>query len=232
MFKTVWGSDRDNEGAPRPLDNTSYGHNIEFLWLFLHALEVLGQSVDPYRERLAKLARAHAEATAWTRVHGGVFVEGPHDGPARDLQKEFWQQAESLVGLLDATCSLGDRAYWDAFRKVFDFVWEHLDQPRARGVVRAARPGRHGPLGLPRPRVEEQLPHHAFDGADAAPAEENRAAGDGPLSRAASRRAPLCLARVGGQETLQLCAGRDALLAARARGLDRGGGRGQSHPFA
>ena len=38
MFKTVWGSDRDNEGAPRPLNNTSYGHNIEFLWLFLHAL--------------------------------------------------------------------------------------------------------------------------------------------------------------------------------------------------
>ena len=57
IFKTVWGADRDNEGAPRPLDNTSYGHNIEFLWLFLHALEVLGESADPWKERLSALAR-------------------------------------------------------------------------------------------------------------------------------------------------------------------------------
>ena len=60
MFRTVWGADRDNEGEPRPLDNTSYGHNIEFLWLFLHALEVLGESVDPWRERLSALARQTA----------------------------------------------------------------------------------------------------------------------------------------------------------------------------
>ena len=38
MFRTVWGADRDNEGEPRPLDNTSYGHNIEFCWLLKLAL--------------------------------------------------------------------------------------------------------------------------------------------------------------------------------------------------
>ena len=57
MFKTVWGADRDNEGAPRPLNNTSYGHNIEFLWLFLHALEVLGMGADPWKEKLSALAQ-------------------------------------------------------------------------------------------------------------------------------------------------------------------------------
>jgi mannose 2-epimerase len=128
MFRTVWGSDRDNEGEPRPLDNTSYGHNIEFLWLFLHALEVLGEPVDPYRERLGKLA-AHTLKYGVDPVHGGVFVEGPHAGPARDLQKEFWQQAESLVGLLDAHLLLGDRAYWDAFRSTWDFVRKHFVHP-------------------------------------------------------------------------------------------------------
>jgi mannobiose 2-epimerase len=128
MFKTVWGSDRDNEGEARPLDNTSYGHNIEFLWLFLHALEVLGESADPYRDRLAALA-AHTLKHGVDPVHGGVYVEGPHDGPARDLQKEFWQQAESLVGLLDAYLLLGDRAYYDAFLATWDFVREHLVHP-------------------------------------------------------------------------------------------------------
>jgi mannose/cellobiose epimerase-like protein (N-acyl-D-glucosamine 2-epimerase family) len=125
MFKTVWGSDRDNEGGPRPLDNTSYGHNIEFLWLFLHALEVLGESPEPWREKLAALAR-HTVTWGVDQQHGGIFVEGPHDGPARDTQKEFWQQAESLVGLLDCYLLLGERRYWDAFVKVFDFVWTKM----------------------------------------------------------------------------------------------------------
>ena len=125
MFKTVWGSDRDNEGAPRPLDNTSYGHNIEFLWLFLHALEVLGESPDPWKERLGALAR-HTVSRGVDHERGGVFCEGPHDGPARERQKEFWQQAESLVGLLDCYILFGEKPYWEAFLKVFDFVWNRM----------------------------------------------------------------------------------------------------------
>jgi mannobiose 2-epimerase len=125
MFKTVWGADRDNEGTPRPLDNTSYGHNIEFLWLFLHALSVLGTSPDPWKERLSALAR-HTVRWGIDQEFGGIFVEGPHDGPARDQQKEFWQQAESLVGLLDCYLLFKDRAYWDAFMKVFDFIWTKM----------------------------------------------------------------------------------------------------------
>ncbi len=124
MFRTVWGSDRDNEGAARPLNNTSYGHNFEFLWLFLHALEVLGESVDPWREKLSALAR-HTVTYGVDWEHGGVFVEGPHDGPARDTQKEFWQQAEALVGLLDCCLLFQDARFWDAFLKVFNFVWDH-----------------------------------------------------------------------------------------------------------
>jgi mannose 2-epimerase len=125
MFKTVWGADRDNEGEPRPMNNTSYGHNIEFLWLFLHALSVLGESADPWKEKLSALA-SHTVRHGVDQQYGGVFVEGPHDGPARDLQKEFWQQAESLVGLLDAYLLFRDPVYWQAFRKVFDFVWKKM----------------------------------------------------------------------------------------------------------
>jgi mannobiose 2-epimerase len=93
--------------------------------LFLHALEILGESVEPYREKLTALAH-HTLTYGVDPEHGGVFVEGPHDGPARDMQKEFWQQAESLVGLLDAYLLTGERPYWDGFRKVFDFVWNHM----------------------------------------------------------------------------------------------------------
>ncbi|HEY9594273.1 MAG TPA: AGE family epimerase/isomerase, partial [Spirochaetia bacterium] len=125
MFKTVWGADRDNEGEPRPLNNTSYGHNIEFLWLFLQALEVLGLSADPWKDRIEALAR-HAATYGVDQQYGGIFVEGPHDGPARDMQKEFWQQAEALTGFLDAYILFKDRIYWDSFKKVFDFVWTKM----------------------------------------------------------------------------------------------------------
>ncbi len=122
FFRSFRDAEHD---PPRPLDNTSYGHNIEFLWLFLHALSVLGESPQPWKDKLSALAR-HTVRYGVDPQYGGIFVEGPHDGPARDTQKEFWQQAEALVGLLDSYLLFGDRMYWDAFRKVFDFVWDHM----------------------------------------------------------------------------------------------------------
>jgi mannobiose 2-epimerase len=86
---------------------------------------VLGEPVDAWKEKLAALAR-HSATYGVDERYGGIFVEGPHDGPARDMQKEFWQQAESLVGFLDAYILLGERTYWDAFVKVFDFVWTKM----------------------------------------------------------------------------------------------------------
>jgi len=55
---------------------------------------------------------------------GGVFCEGPHDGPARERNKEFWQQAECLIGLLDAYVTFGDPKYLNAYEKVHRFVMD------------------------------------------------------------------------------------------------------------
>ena len=124
MFRNVWGADRDFEGKPRPLNNTSFGHNVELAWLLKHTADVLNDPIDPYLEPIRKLYD-HCVAYGIDPEHGGVYVEGPHDGPARDMQKEFWQQAEVLVGMLDACVLFGDRKYWDAFAKTMDFVWDH-----------------------------------------------------------------------------------------------------------
>ena len=125
MFKTVWGSDRDYEGDPRPINNTSYGHNIEFLWLFLHALEILSTSPTPYNKRLRGLAD-HTCRFGIDWDYGGLYVEGPFDGPASDSQKEFWQQAEAMVGLLDCHLLFRQELFWKGFLRVFHFVWDHV----------------------------------------------------------------------------------------------------------
>jgi mannobiose 2-epimerase len=60
----------------------------------------------------------------WKR--GGVYCEGPHNGEAREKNKEFWQQAESLVGMLDATAMLDDDKYWRAYHNVHRFVFDYV----------------------------------------------------------------------------------------------------------
>ena len=126
LFKDVWGSDRDvEEDKGRPTNNTSFGHNVEFAWLLRLSAEVLGLGIDDYKEAMRKIFDHCLEyGIDWER--GGVFCEGPHDGPARERNKEFWQQAECLVGMLDAYLLFGDEKYLDAYEKVHRFVMDHV----------------------------------------------------------------------------------------------------------
>ncbi len=125
-FDIIWGWDRFVEGDKKanPTDNTSYGHNLEMAWLLLHALDILGMPMGEFEETIHK-AIDHAVRYGIDRQYGGVFVEGSHNGPAWDLEKEFWQQAEALIGLLDATLRFGSQ-YWEAYEKVHRFVFDKM----------------------------------------------------------------------------------------------------------
>lgn len=119
-LETVWGSDRfAQEKAP---DITSYGHNIELTWLYLHALDVLGIDRQARRARVEPTMRHTLEhGVDW--AHGGLWVEGQRSGGPTERNKEFWQQAEALVGFLDAYLLTGNAAYLAAFRNVHAFVF-------------------------------------------------------------------------------------------------------------
>jgi len=126
LFRDVWGSDRDVDDAEgRPMNNTSFGHNVEFAWLLNHSIDILGLDRDAYKESMRK-PYDHCLAYGIDRENGGVYCEGPHDGPARERNKEFWQQAECLVGLLDAYLVFGEEKYLDGYEKVHRFVMDHV----------------------------------------------------------------------------------------------------------
>ena len=57
---------------------------------------------------------------------GGVYVEGSHAGGVYDREKEFWQQAEVLIGMLDAYLLFDDEKYWDAYKNVHQFVFDKV----------------------------------------------------------------------------------------------------------
>ena len=126
LFADVWGSDRDADDAEgRPLNNTSFGHNVEFGWLLLHTLKILGADVEPYKPTLKRIFD-HAATYGVDWEHGGIYCEGPHDGPARERNKEFWQQAECMVGFLDAYLLFGETKYLDAYENVHRFVMDKV----------------------------------------------------------------------------------------------------------
>jgi mannose/cellobiose epimerase-like protein (N-acyl-D-glucosamine 2-epimerase family) len=133
LFDVEWGRDKPPEdGQARPLDYTSYGHNVEFAWLLLHAADIMGQPRQAYADVVRPIFDNCVEFGI-DRQHGGVFVEGPYDGPPSITEKQFWQQAEVLVGFLDAYALFGDEKYWDAFESVYRFVFDKFVAAEAGG---------------------------------------------------------------------------------------------------
>jgi mannose 2-epimerase len=126
LFDNVWGSDRDSDdNGGRPIDNTSYGHNVELGWLLRWSLDVLGGESEHYGQIILRLYE-HCIRHGIDNERGGVFCEGAFNGPARERNKEFWQQAETLVAMLDGYELSGDERYLEAYGNVHRFVFDHV----------------------------------------------------------------------------------------------------------
>lgn len=82
-------------------EEISYGHDIELSWLLVEAAEVLGDARLLERARTEAVAIARATAKEGVDRDGGVFAEGKQSGPT-DRRKEWWSQAEAVVGFLNA----------------------------------------------------------------------------------------------------------------------------------
>ncbi|MCG3181312.1 MAG: Cellobiose 2-epimerase [Phycisphaerae bacterium] len=123
LFATEWGRDaRPRQGA-LPLDQTSPGHNVEFAWLLLHAAEVMGRPWADYADVVRPMFD-HCLAYGIDWDFGGVYADTPAEGPTTLTEKQFWQQGEIIVGMLDAYRLFGDEKYWRAFRNVYDFLFD------------------------------------------------------------------------------------------------------------
>ncbi|WP_236973523.1 AGE family epimerase/isomerase [Membranihabitans maritimus] len=126
-FDIIWGWDRFSEDGEKgnATDNTCFGHNAEFAWLLIHALEILEVDLDQYKETLRTILD-HTVENGIDIKNGGVYVEGPHSGGVYDREKEFWQQAEVLIALLDGFIIYHEDKYWDAYKNVHRFVFDRV----------------------------------------------------------------------------------------------------------
>jgi mannobiose 2-epimerase len=99
----------------------SYGHDIEAAWLLSEAAEVLGD--EPRQalahERAVELARSVLKEALGE--DGGLAYEG-RDGKVTDPNREWWCQAEAVVGFWQAFQLTGDAAFAEAAERVWRFI--------------------------------------------------------------------------------------------------------------
>lgn len=102
-------------------DHVSYGHDIEGSWLLFEAAEVLGDPV--LLERVKRVAVSMAEAVLLEGIDadGGIFNEAVPEGLlGRD--KDWWPQAEAVIGFYNAYQLTKDERYLEAAGNAWSFI--------------------------------------------------------------------------------------------------------------
>lgn len=109
-------------------DRISYGHDIEASWLLAEAVEALGDNDRKARVRPLVLAIAEATLAQGCDADGAIFNQGGPEGVS-DTNKEWWPQAEGLVGFLNAAQLSGDVRFLDAALRLWEFIEARLIDP-------------------------------------------------------------------------------------------------------
>jgi mannobiose 2-epimerase len=104
----------------------SYGHNVEFAWLMIHAEDVLGDSRS-WAQFDAHLQ--HALKYGYDHKRGGLYSRGFDNQPATDTDKVWWVQAEMIAALTDGLKHKENPAYSDALDKLLQFVQTYQVNP-------------------------------------------------------------------------------------------------------
>ncbi len=102
-------------------DHISYGHDIEGSWLLLEAAEVLGNTALLERTKLVAIAMAEATYNEGIDPDGGILNEANAAG-LLDTDKDWWPQAEAMVGFYNAYQMTGDVKFEQAARKSWEFI--------------------------------------------------------------------------------------------------------------
>lgn len=103
----------------------SYGHDIEMSWLLYEAAEVLGNKelIDQCREVSIQVATAAADGIA---TDGALNYElNPETGHLND-SKQWWPQAEALVGFFNAYELTGKVHFLEKAEKTWEFIKKQL----------------------------------------------------------------------------------------------------------
>jgi mannobiose 2-epimerase len=114
----------DDNWKPKS-QNYTFGHDIEASWLLCEAAEALGDpNITSQTENLA-LNLARITLVEGLYNDGGLCYEG-QAGKITDPNREWWPQAETVVGFLNAYQLCGEESFLVAARKTWDFITNYI----------------------------------------------------------------------------------------------------------
>lgn len=103
----------------------SYGHDIEACWLLMEAATVLGDANLTARIKSEVLKIADATLAQGVDTDGAIYNEGNERG-VTNTNKEWWPQAEAVVGFIDAFELSKDERFLQAALRCWDFIEARL----------------------------------------------------------------------------------------------------------
>jgi len=104
----------------------SFGHDIEGSWLLWEAAEILGDKTILDKMRVLAIKMVDKIERVAVDKDGGLFLESTRFGSHVKTNKHWWQQAETLVGFMNAFELTGDKKYWDVVRQTWSFIDKYL----------------------------------------------------------------------------------------------------------
>ncbi|ASA19954.1 AGE family epimerase/isomerase [Paenibacillus donghaensis] len=103
----------------------SYGHDIEGSWLLTEAAEILGDQELLQRVQRVALTMAEAVLAEGIAGDGGVWNEATPDG-LLNQEKDWWPQAEAVVGFYNAYQLTGDARFLEAAQTSWSFIKQYI----------------------------------------------------------------------------------------------------------
>jgi mannobiose 2-epimerase len=103
----------------------SYGHDIEGSWLLTEAAGVLGEAALRHEVSQAAIQIAQAVFNEALDTDGAIFYEAEPDGKLHDF-KEWWAEAEAVVGFYNAYQLTGDDKFLLASIRAWQFIENFL----------------------------------------------------------------------------------------------------------
>ncbi len=140
-------------------DNYTFGHDIEASWLLCEAAEVLAEpQVTSNAQKLA-LRLARLILAECLDDDGGLCYEG-RAGQVTDPNRQWWPQAECVVGFLNAYELSGDESFLEAAKKAWNFIEKYFaDREHGEWFWRIFTNGRPDPA---EPKVSQwKGPYHS-----------------------------------------------------------------------